>query len=282
MITKLRSRLKFAKVVLAASLFALITQNLFAQDKKINPKDWEGSYVGIGVSNSSSTTEIRDVTPASDHYALNNGTKDKDLNEIIFKFGHLEQVKNNIFLGIELNKYSDIKTESLNTNTNSIYYDAGYDKTNLNLKDIFSLDLRLATVLENQNNFLNNSMVYGKVGVATLRSTTRSHETGKESGLYDYHIGESKARHYGTVIGVGLEKKLPIFDDPLINNNTTISLEYNMMTFNKKTSGSDSAGAEQSAVGDSQYSVKPEINNLMLTISYKFGGKTLGLKNLIN
>lgn len=282
MITKLRKKLKFTGVILATSLFALVTQNLFAQDKKINPKDWEGSYVGIGVSNSSSITEIRDVTLASDHYGLNNGTKDKDQNEIIFKLGHLEQLKNNIFLGIELNKYADIKTESLNTNTNSVFHDAEHDKTNLNLKDIFSLDLRLATVLENQNNFLNNSMVYGKVGVATLRSSTRSHETGKNDGAFDYHIGQSSARHYGNVIGVGVEKKLSIFDDPIKNNNMTISLEYNRMDFDKKTSGSDSAGPEQGAVGDSQFSVKPEMNNLMLTISYKFSGKTLGLKNLIN
>ena len=282
MITKLRSRLKFAKVVLATSLFALITQNLFAQDKQINPKDWEGSYVGIGVSNSSSITEIRDVTLASDHYALNNGTKDKDQNEIIFKLGHLEQLKNNIFLGIELNKYADIKTESLNTNTNSIYYDAGYDKTNLNLKDIFSLDLRLATVLENQNNFLNNSMVYCKIGVATLRSSTRSHETGKEGGRYDYHSAQSSARHYGNVIGVGIEKKLSIFDDPIKNNNMTISLEYNRMVFNNKNSGSDSEVAVSDTGEQSQFSVKPEMYNLMLTISYKFSGKTLGLKNLIN
>ena len=281
MIAKLKKKLKFTGVLLVTSLFALITQNLFAQDKQINPKDWEGSYVGIGVSNSSSTTEIRQVT-GSDHYALNNGTKDKDQNDIIFKLGHLEQLKNNIFLGIELNKYADIKTESLNTNTSSIYYDAGYDKTNLNLKDIFSLDLRLATVLSNQNNFLNNSMVYGKVGVATLRSSTRSHETGKEDGVYDDHIAQSSARHYGSIIGVGIEKKLSIFDDPIKNNNMTISLEYNRMVFNNKNSGSDSESGASDTGEQSQFSVKPEMYNLMLTISYKFSGKTLGLKNLIN
>jgi hypothetical protein len=54
-----------------------------------------------------------------------------------------------------------------------------------------------------------------------------------------------------------------------------------MMNFNKKTSGSDSSGDEQEAVGDSQYSVKPEIKNLMLTINYRFSDNTLGLKNLI-
>ena len=49
-----------------------------------------------------------------------------------------------------------------------------------------------------------------------------------------------------------------------------------MMNFNKKTSGSDSV------VGlDTGYSVKPEINNLMLTLNYRFSDNTLGLKNLI-
>ena len=278
---KLIKQSKFITFQVILSLIILNTQISFAQNKKINLKDWEGSYVGIGVANSSSKTEIRDTTSDIDHFALNNGTKDKSQDKIIFKVGYLEQINNNILLGIELNKYSDIKTESLNTNTATGYYDVGYDKTRLHLEDILSLDLRVGTILENKDDFLNNTMVYGKVGVATLRSATRSHETGKESGIYDYHVGQSKARHYGTVIGLGIEKKLSIFDDPIINKNTSISLEYNMMNFNKKTSGSDSSGAQQSGVGDSQYSVKPEINNLMLTVNYRFSENTLGLKNLI-
>jgi hypothetical protein len=281
---KLIKQSKLLTFQVIVSLIILNTQISFAQSKKINLKDWEGSYVGIGIANSSSTTEIRDVTSSSDHFSLNNGTKDKNQDKIIFKVAHLEQI-NNILLGIELNKHSDIRTESLNTNTAAgSNYDAAYDKTRLHLEDILSLDLRVGTVLENQDDFLNNTMVYGKVGIATLRSATRSHETGKPiptGGTYDYHIGQSKARHYGTVIGLGVEKKLSIFDDPIINKNTSISLEYNMMSFNKKTSGSDSSGAEQSAVGDSQYSVKPEINNLMLTVNYRFSENTLGLKNLI-
>jgi hypothetical protein len=283
---KLIKQLKFITFQVILSLIILNTQISFAQNKKINLKDWEGSYVGIGVANSSSKTEIRDVTTAdiegnSDHYALNNGTKDKSQDEIVFKFGHLEQINNNILLGIELNKYSDIRTESSNTNTAAgAYYDAAYDKTRLHLEDILSLDLRLGTVLENNDDFLNNALVYGKVGVATLRSATRSREIGK-IGSED-HLGQSKARHYGTVIGLGIEKKLSIFDDPIINKNTSISLEYNMMSFNKKTSGSDYASIVQGLVGDSQYSVKPKINNLLLTINYRFSGNTLGLKNLIN
>jgi hypothetical protein len=281
---KLIKQLKFITFQVILSLIILNTQISFAQNKKINLKDWEGSYIGVGVANTSSKTKIRDVTVSqvSDHYALNNGTKDKDSNEIIFKIGHLEQLNNNILLGIELNKYSDIKTESLNTNVSAgAAYDAGYDRTRLHLEDILSLDLRVGTVLENQDNFLNNSMIYGKIGVATLRSSTRSHETGKDGGVYDDHVGQSKARHYGTVIGLGIEKKLSIFDDPIINKNTSISLEYNMMSFNKKTSGSDYGSTVQELVGDSQYSVMPKINNLLLTINYRFSDNTLGLKNLI-
>jgi len=278
---KLIKQSKLLTFQIIFSLIILNTQISFAQNKKINLKDWEGSYVGIGVANSSSKTEIRDVTTTSievnsDHFALNNGTKDKSQDKIIFKIGNLEQLNDNILLGIELNKYSDIKTESLNTAAVT----DGFDRTRLHLEDILSLDLRVGTILENKDDFLNNTMVYGKVGIATLRSATRSHEPGKPGS--SHHIGQSKARHYGTVIGLGIEKKLSIFDDPIINKNTSISLEYNMMSFNKKTSGSDNSGAQQTAVGDSQYSVKPEINNLMLTVNYRFSGNTLGLKNLIN
>ena len=268
------------------SLIILNTQISFAQNKKINLKDWEGSYVGIGVANSSSKTEIRDLTTTSieansDHFALNNGTKDKNQNKITFKIGNLEQLNNNILLGIELNKYSDINTRTLNTNTASVYFntEGSTDRNTLKLEDIISLELKLATVLENQDIFLNNLMIYGKFGVATLRSNQRNSEDGFD------HVSESTARHYGSVVGVGLEKKLSIFDDPKISNNTSISIEYNMMNFNKKTSGSDSVGIDgplgtfDDPVG---YSVKPKINNLLLTINYRFSGNTLGLKNLIN
>jgi len=268
---KLIKQSKFITFQVILSLIILNTQISFAQNKKINLKDWEGSYVGIGVANSSSKTEIR--AAGQDHYALNNGTKDKSQDEIIFKLGHLEQLNKNILLGIELNKYSDISTSSLNTNTSSIYYRTGgtaIDRNTLKLEDIISLELKLATVLENQDIFLNNLMIYGKFGVATLRSNQRNTEDGFD------HISQSTARHYGNVVGVGLEKKFSIFDDPKLDNNTSISFEYNMMNFNKKTSGSDSFGID--AAG---YSVKPEINNLMLTVNYRLSDNTLGLKNLI-
>ena len=264
-----QSKLLTFQVIL--SLIILNTQISFAQNKKINLKDWEGSYVGVGIANSSSKTEIR--APGNDHYALNNGTKDKSQNEIIFKIGHLEQLNNNILLGVELNKYSDIETSTLNTNTASGYFNSGgtaTDSNTLKLEDIITLELKLATVLENQDIFLNNLMIYGKFGAATLRSNQRNTEVG-----YD-HVGQSKARHFGSVIGIGIEKKLSIFDDPIINNNATISFEYNRMNFNKKTSGSDSYNIDQAG-----YNVKPEINNLMLTVNYRLSDNTLGLKNLI-
>jgi opacity protein-like surface antigen len=278
------SKLLTFQVIL--SLIILNTQISFAQNKKINLKDWEGSYVGIGVANSSSKTEIRALGTSeafgSDHYAVSRGTKDKDQNEIIFKIGHLEQLNNNILLGIELNKYSDIKTSTLNTNsaagtdgtspgfTHFNNPTSGIDRNTLKLEDIISLELKLATVLENQDIFLNNLMIYGKLGVATLKSNQRNTEDGDVT-----HIGQSTARHYGSVVGIGIEKKLSIFDDPKISNNTSISIEYNMINFNKKTSGSDSVGL------DTGYSVKPEINNLMLTLNYRLSDNTLGLKNLI-
>jgi opacity protein-like surface antigen len=271
---KLIKQSKFITFQVILSLIILNTQISFAQNKKINLKDWEGSYVGIGVANSSSKTEIR-ALGTDDHYALNNGTKDKSQDEIIFKIGHLEQLNNNILLGIELNKYSDIKTSTLNTNTSSIFYrtgGTGIDRNTLKLEDIISLELKLATVLENQDIFLNNLMIYGKLGAATLKSNQRN----TEDGFAD-HISQSTARHYGSVVGIGIEKKLSFFDDPKLSNNASISLEYNMMNFNKKTSGSDSG----TIIDTEGYSVKPKINNLMLTVNYRFSENSLGLKNLI-
>jgi len=264
---KLIKQLKLLTLQLIISLIFLNTEISFAQNKKINLKDWEGSYIGVGVAKSSSKTEIRDADGTGDHYALNRGTKDKNQDEIIFKIGHLEQLNNNILLGIELNKYADIKTSTLNTNSDAgFYFNTGgsIDRNTLKLEDIISLELKLATVLE-------NLMIYGKFGVATLKSNQRNTED-----LDPDDIGQSTARHYGSVVGIGIEKKVSIFNDPKLDNNTSISFEYNMMNFNKKTSGSDTAGIDTEG-----YSVKPEIKNLMLTINYRLSDNTLGLKNLI-
>ena len=97
------------------SLIILNTQISFAQNKKINLKDWEGSYVGIGVANSSSKTKVRSTT-AYDHFGLKfSGNKSKEQNEIIYKIGYLENLDNNLFFGLELNKYADIKNRVIIT-----------------------------------------------------------------------------------------------------------------------------------------------------------------------
>ncbi len=66
---KLIKQSKLLTFQLIVSLIILNTQISFAQNKKVNLKDWEGSYVGIGVANSSSKTEIRGLLGV-DHYAL--------------------------------------------------------------------------------------------------------------------------------------------------------------------------------------------------------------------
>ena len=272
-IIKFIKQLKLSTFQVIISLIFLNTEISFAQNKKINLKDWEGSYIGVGVANSSSKTEVRSTTNY-DHFGLEySGTKDKEQNEVIYKIGYLENLNNNLFFGLELNKYADIKKESKNNNPSD-----ATDTTRLHLEDILSLELKLGAILDVENELLNNSMIYGKVGAATLRSATKSYEPGKG---FDTHIGSSKARHYGSVIGIGMEKKLLIFDDPKIKNNTSISLEYNIMHFNKKTEGADSAGSIVDTGTPESYIVKPKINNLMLTINYKFSDSTLGLKNLI-
>jgi len=266
-----QSKLLTFQVIL--SLIILNTQISFAQNKKINLKDWEGSYVGIGIANTSSETEVRSTT-AYDHFGLKfSGNKSKEQNEITYKIGYLENFDSNLFFGLELNKYADIKRESNNNNPTD-----ATDTTRLHLEDILSLELKLGAILDVENEFLNNSMIYGKLGAATLRSATKSYEPTKG---FDSHIGSSKARHYGSVIGLGIEKKLSIFDDPLINKNTSISLEYNMMSFNKKTAGADSPGSIADTATPESYIVNPKLNNLMLTVNYRFSENSLGLKNLI-
>ena len=49
---KITNQSKLLTLQVIVFLFFLSTQNSFAQNKKINLKDWQGSYVGIGYSNS--------------------------------------------------------------------------------------------------------------------------------------------------------------------------------------------------------------------------------------
>ena len=54
-----------------------------------------------------------------------------------------------------------------------------------------------------------------------------------------------------------------------------------MMSFNKKTAGADSPGSIVDTATPESYIVNPKLNNLMLTVNYRFSENSLGLKNLI-
>lgn len=100
MITNLKNRLKFAKVLLATSLFALITQNLFALEEKINLKSWEGPYVGLGYSESKLVDEHAE-------YFVNGGANNYTGDTSIIKkipsifIGHNWVNEKNILSGVE-------------------------------------------------------------------------------------------------------------------------------------------------------------------------------------
>jgi len=101
MITKLKKKLKFTGVLLVTSLFALITQDLFALEKKINLKSWEGPYVGLGYSDSKLVDEHKE-------YVVSDGTANGYTGDTSIKkktpfilIGHNWVHEKNILSGVE-------------------------------------------------------------------------------------------------------------------------------------------------------------------------------------
>ena len=125
MITKLRKKLKFTGVLLVTSLFALITQDLFALEKKINLKSWEGPYVGLGYSDSKLVDEHKE-------YVVSDGTANGFTGDTSIKkktpfilIGHNWVHEKNILSGVEfsIEKRNFFKDDyqKLNGVTNTSY-----------------------------------------------------------------------------------------------------------------------------------------------------------------
>ena len=198
MITNLRSRLKFVKVLLATSLFALITQNLFALEEKINLKSWEGPYVGLGYSDSKLVDEHVEKR-VSDGTANGYTGKTNIIKKIPSIFiGHNWVNEKNILSGVEFSiekrnffkddyqKFNDVTDTDYPTMVKSKGY--GY-----------SLKGRVGEIINEQR-----TLIYVTGGIVQIPIERKYCSTSCYSGS---DIDTYSRNERGLLLGLGLEHK---------------------------------------------------------------------------
>jgi opacity protein-like surface antigen len=255
------------KKIIAASTLALLSLTVIADT------NYSGIYLGANLQETWSTNKINSTDIPGDfyvdHYSLNtNSGGNKNMNEFSIApiIGIQKQFENNFLLGIE-GSYSPkrISKTSLNDTSLSTVMSDGYDTTEIKVKNVATVSAKFGYVLNNQNKYLNNTLLFAKLGMARAESETHSSEPGKG---YPEHNGYSSATHYGALYGLGLEKSLSFLNPSL--DNLLLGVEYNYIDLNSKTSGYDFPSSLPGAI-DAGYKVYQRLEKLGLKIEYKFG-----------
>lgn len=257
------------KKIIVASLLTFAPLSAFCTDIY----NYSGIYLGINAQetwskNNISSTDIPDDLFV-DHYSLNtNGGGHKTMDEFSIApiIGIQKQFDNNFLLGIE-GSYNPKKISKSSFNDTSLSTDMSdlYDTTKITIKNVATAAAKFGYVIDNQNKYLSNTLLYGKLGVARAESDTHSSEPGKG---YPEHNGYSSATHYGALYGLGIEKSLSFLNPSL--DNLLLGVEYNYIDLNSKTSGYDFPSSLPGAI-DAGYKVDPRLETLGLKIEYKFG-----------
>ena len=198
MITKLRKKLKFTGVLLVTSLFALITQDLFALEKKINLKSWEGPYVGLGYSDSKLVddhTEVSTIGGTANGFTGYVSSK-KEIPSIFIGYNWLNEKKllTGLEFSIEKRNFFKDDYQKLNgvtvTTFPTMVKSKGYG---------YSLKGRIGEIMNNDQ-----TLIYVTGGIALVpierKYCTISCVTGAAIDTY-------KRNERGIILGLGLEHK---------------------------------------------------------------------------
>lgn len=233
MITKLRNKLNFISVLVSLVIFFSTFSNVtFANE----------FYAGIDVGKSKSKTSESTPVNANNHYYLVAGSSldinGKD-NLVGLHLGYNYFI-NNFFIGPELRfikKNQDMDTAQGQYSINE--YSVKYE-------NIKTLALRFGIIDNKIKYYLLGGFAQSDIYIKA-----------QEQDFLD-HIGDSRAKHNGSILGVGIE--IPIF------RNSTMGLQYSEISLKTKTQ----------TLNDTQTSyldivtVKPNLKTLSLRVSYLF------------
>ncbi len=175
--------------------------------------------------------------------------------------GIQKQFSNNIVLGVE-GKYdfSSIIKNKISSQNNSGEEDA--DTGSVRIKNIGSISAKFGYVIQNSNVILNNSLIYGKVGYASLKSDTDLSDG--HTFLTPHTMYGNPLTHQGVIYGLGIEKPLDFISSTL--KNTLIGIEYNHINLNTKNNNAiDNLGIDNPGI-----LTNPSIDSLGVKLQYKF------------
>lgn len=262
------------KKKIVASLLYLLPLTVFCAETY----NFSGIYFGLNAKETWSDNKLQQIGGDGSltnlfvcgHYGLYCGAK-KEMSDFSIApvIGIQKQFDNNFLFGVE-GSYSGNSLNKTSLNEHQSNNEATpIDTTSINIKNVGSLSAKFGYVFVSQNQFLNNTLGFVKLGYAQAKSSTHSFEPGDDTRLN--HNAYSSAIHRGVLYGVGFEKNMSFINQSL--DNFILGLEYNYYDLNSKTSGSDyywTTLSPQAGINPST-NVNPKLESLGLKIEYKFG-----------
>ena len=236
MITKLASRLKFISAIVATSLLLIQAQSVLA----------DNFYAGVDFGKSKTKTTQSTPDNSATHYYLATANvfdiTDKD-NTFGFHFGYNHYLSNRFFIGPEFrlirgNQDAGKELARFATNDYTVKY-----------SDTKTLALRFG-VVEN------------KISYYLLGGLAQSNIYIKVDEVDFGHVGDSKVKHNGTVMGIGAETT--------ILENISLGIQYAEINFKNKTHTLNDPFADVGFEGPDVVSVNPNIRTLSIRVSYLF------------
>lgn len=240
----------------------LLSSSAIAGDKY----DHSGIYLGLGAEQTWIHNQIRTVSPLGGteggfynftcgHYAIGCGESINLNDASIAPFlGIQKEFSNNVVLGIE-GKYDFLSTSQQKISP----YANNTDTASVKIKNIATIAAKFGYAFQATNPILDNALIYGKLGYASVRSDT---------DLWDSNGGHqmpgNTITQNGLLYGVGVEKPLGLFYKSL--ENALIGFEYSHINLNSRTNSAiDSLDIDGQGV-----SSKSDIDSLTFKLQYKF------------
>jgi opacity protein-like surface antigen len=259
--------------IIITSLLAILSVNSFGAETY----NYSGVYFGLNAQQGWSDNKLKQIGDdgtltnyfACGHYGLYCGEK-KEMSDFSIApiIGIQKQFNNNFLFGLEASYNANRFNKTSLNEHQSDNETSPIDTTKITVKNIGSLSGKFGYVFVSQNQFINNTLGFVKLGYAQVKSNTHSFEPGDNTRLE--HNAYSSSIHRGILYGLGFEKNLSFINPSL--DNVILGLEYNYYDLNSKTSGDDSywtTVAPEAGVNPST-NVDPNLQSLGLKIEYKF------------
>ena len=238
MITKLANRLKFISAIVATSLLLIQAQSVLA----------DNFYAGVDFGKSKTKTTQSTPDNSLTHYYLTTANvfdiTGKD-NTFGFHFGYNHYLSNRFFIGPEFRLIKGNQDVGKEPGT----FAATNDYT-VKYGDTKTLALRFGVVENKISYYLLGGLAQSNIYIKA------------DEGAAGVHVGESQAKHIGSVMGIGTETT--------ILENILLGIQYAEISFKNRTQTLNDCCSGSGYEGPDVVSVNPNIRTLSIRASYLF------------